>query len=66
MSCCDGTGRAIGCPGCGVCDEEQALIDAAQAEARDVIAALQARYPRPGPNDVDPWADPIDRQEPTT
>ena len=64
MSTCDGTGRYIGCPGCSVCEEEMATIDAAKADALDALHALAfatrtrpGSHPRPAPG-VDPWATP--------
>ena len=63
---CDGTGYMIGCPGCWVCEDEMAEV---RANVRSVVAALAAmssRSPRTAPVDVDPWGDPINRQEPTT
>ena len=64
MSTCDGTGRYIGCPGCSVCEEEMAMIDAAKADALDALHALAfATRTRPESHarpvlDADPWATP--------
>ena len=64
MSGCDGSGRLIGCPGCGVCEEEMAMIDAAKADALDALHALAfATRNRPESHthtapDADPWATP--------
>ena len=46
MSACDGSGRAIGCPGCPECHAEMAEIDATIAELTGLMRGLGARPAR--------------------
>ena len=66
MSGCDGTGRAIGCPGCSVCEEEMVTLDAAKADALDALADLAFRIPRIRTIDADPWGDPREQERPAS
>lgn len=60
MSACDGSGRAIGCPGCQECRAEMAEIDASISRLSGLTRALgqEARYVPPGIVG-DPWAQTI-------
>ena len=66
MSACDGTGRAIGCPGCAACEEEMATLDAAKADALAALADLAFRSPRTRTTDPDPWGDPREQERPAS
>ena len=66
MSACDGTGRAIGCPGCAACEQEMATLDAAKADALDALAHLAFRSPRIRTIDADPWGDPREQERPAS
>ena len=61
MSGCDGSGRLIGCPGCSVCEEEMAMLDAAKADALHALAFNTRTRPNaywtPAPAG-DPWVTP--------
>ena len=62
MSACDGSGRAIGCPGCSECWAEMAEIDATIAELTGRMQQLRHRRPssrrpassRPAPSAAEP------------
>ena len=49
MSACDGSGRAIGCPGCSECRAEMAEIDRNIRELTGAIRTLSHLYT------ADPW-----------
>ena len=64
MSGCDGSGRLIGCPGCGVCEEEMEDMRDAMRAASDALQELafntrtrpNVHWAAPAP-DADPWRD---------
>ena len=66
MSGCDGSGRLIGCPGCGVCGEEMEDMRDAMRAASDALADLAFRSPRIRTIDADPWGDPREQERPAS
>ena len=60
MSACDGSGRAIGCPGCQECRAEMAEIEANISRLLGLTRAL-GQEPRHAPPGIvgDPWAQTI-------
>ena len=60
MSACDGSGRAIGCPGCQECRAEMAEIESNISRLLGLTSALGQEARRVPPGIVgDPWAQTI-------
>ena len=66
VSACDGSGRAIGCPGCQECRREMAEIDAVTAELFGLVRQLSSSPRRGRTATPAPAPDPARARKPWT